>query len=153
MRLHRIALEKNANTADLAFSGRGGLLGKGRWHSIGRPIVYTAEHISLAMAEALVHLQRSNMIAPFVRWEIDVPDALIAPAPALKSGWETDQAYTQGVGDAWLAGAGTVAMFVPSAIVPNERNCVLNPAHSSFKLSWVSAGPVPFSFDRRLTQR
>ena len=64
MLLHRIALAEHSATAAEAFSGLGGLFGKGRWHTRGRLIVYAAEHISLAMAESLVHIQRSNDIAP-----------------------------------------------------------------------------------------
>jgi RES domain-containing protein len=154
MILHRIALAKYAATPADAFSGRGGLLGKGRWHTPGRPIVYLAEHISLAMAESLVHLQRSNMIAPYSRWEIEVPDKLIAPTPTLRHGWQQDPAYTytQELGNAWLAAGKSVALLVPNAIVTEEFNCLLNPAHPAFTLTWVRSGPHPFSFDPRLTK-
>lgn len=153
MRLHRISLAQNSSTAAEAFSGRGGLHGKGRWHTLGRLIVYAAENTSLAMAESLVHLQRSNAIEPFNRWEIDLPDALIAAAPALPAGWRTNLALTQAFGDAWLAAQSSVGHFVPSAIVDNERNCLINPAHPQFSLAWVVSGPHPFAFDSRLTGR
>ena len=152
MRLHRIALAAYSATAADAFSGRGGLVGKGRWHTPGRLIVYAAEHISLAMAESLVHLQRSNHIAPFSRWEIEVPDALIAASPSLPANWAKDFALTQALGDAWLSAASSVGMLVPSAIVPDERNCLLNPAHPQFNLKWIVSGPHPFTFDPRLTK-
>ena len=151
MRLHRIALAENSGTAVEAFSGKGGLFGKGRWHNQGRLIVYSAEHSSLAMSEALVHLQRSNSIAAYVRWEIDIPEVEIIPVPTLPAGWENDQSYSRNLGDAWLASKNSVAMLVPSAIVANERNCLINPAHPNFSLSWIVAGPLPFLFDRRLT--
>lgn len=153
MRLHRIALSAYASTAADAFSGKGGLYGKGRWHNTGRRIVYAAESQSLALLESLVHLQRSNNVAPYSRWEIEIPDALIAPAPAaLAAGWQTDLAATRALGDAWLAAAQTVAHWVPSAIVPQERNCLLNPEHPAFSLRWVVSGPHAFSFDPRLTK-
>jgi len=152
MRLHRIALAEYAGTAADAFSGRGGLYGKGRWHILGRPIVYAAEHLSLALAETLVHLQRSNRIAPYLRWEIDVPEALIAPPPELPAKWAKNYSLTQSLGDAWLRANTSVALLVPSAIVPAERNCLLNPTHPQFSLKWVRPGPHPFVFDPRLTQ-
>jgi RES domain-containing protein len=152
VRLHRIALATcSANSAD-AFGGRGGLYGKGRWHSRGRLIVYTAQSTSLAMAEILVHIQRSNNIEPFNRWEIDVPDAMISLAPQLRAGWRMDMARTQAFGDAWLASKSSVGHLVPSAIVPNEMNCLLNPTHPQFSLKWVVSGPHPFAFDARLTK-
>jgi RES domain-containing protein len=152
MLLHRIALAEYSAAAADAFSGRGGLYGKGRWHSQGRLIVYAAEHISLAMTESLVHIQRSNNIAPFNHWEIDVPEAMIAAAPSLPVGWERDIPFTQAFGDTWLAARTSVGYLVPSVIVPGELNCLLNPAHPHFSLSWVVSGPHPFLFDPRLTK-
>ncbi len=119
---------------------------------MGQLIVYAAENTSLAMAESLVHIQRSNNIEPFNRWEIEVPDALIAAAPALAAGWRTSFSLTQAYGDAWLASLSSVGHFVPSAIVDNETNCLINPAHPQFSIAWVVSGPHPFSFDSRLTR-
>jgi len=152
VRLHRISLAQYSPTAAEAFSGRGGLYGKGRWHTLGHLIVYAAENTSLAMAESLVHIQRSNSVEPFNRWEIEVPNAQIAAAPALPSGWQTNFAITQAYGDAWLASKSSVGHFVPSAIVDNERNCLINPAHPQFSLGWVVSGPHSFEFDSRRTR-
>ena len=152
MRLHRISLAIHSGSAANAFNGRGGLFGKGRWHTQGRLIVYAAEHTSLAMAEALVHLQRSNSIEPYNRWEIEIPDNLIMHSAPLPSDWECDYSGTQRVGDAWLASGSSVGLLVPSAIVPNEMNCLINPSHPAFTLKWVNSGPHPFSFDHRLTR-
>jgi RES domain-containing protein len=152
MRLHRIALAKHSATAAAAFDGQGGLHGHGRWHVRGKLIVYTADHTALAMAEALVHLQRSNSIEAFNHWEIEVPDALILSTPALSPKWRHDVPLTQALGDAWLSARKSVALVVPSALVPNDRNCLINPAHPQFDIRWVVAGPNPFHFDPRLTR-
>jgi RES domain-containing protein len=152
MRLHRIALAKHSATAAAAFGGQGGLHGHGRWHVRGKLIVYTAEHTALAMAEALVHLQRSNSIEAFTHWEIEVPDALILSPPPLPPGWKNDVPFTQALGDGWLSARKSVARFVPSALVPHDRNCLINPAHPQFDIRWVVAGPNPFHFDPRLTR-
>lgn len=152
MRLHRIALARHAATAAAAFDGQGGLLGHGRWHLRGRRVVYTADCTALAMAEALVHLQRANSIEPFYHWEIEVPDRWMVAPPDLPRGWRHDPRVTQAFGDAWLAARESVAQLVPSALVPNDLNCLLNPAHPRFDLGWVVAGPKPFHFDVRLTR-
>ncbi len=104
------------------------------------------------MAESLVHLQRSNSIEPFNRWEIEVPDVSISPPPVLPAGWPRDIALTQTYGDAWLDSQSSAAHFVPSAIVPNEFNCLINVAHPQFRLAWVVSGPHSFAFDPRLTR-
>ena len=104
------------------------------------------------MAEALVHLQRSNSIEAFNHWEIEVPDALILSTPALPPKWKNDVPFTQAFGDAWLSARKSVALVVPSALVPNDLNCLINPAHPHFDIRWVVAGPNPFHFDPRLTR-
>jgi RES domain-containing protein len=152
MRLHRIALAKHSATVAAAFDGQGGLHGHGRWHVRGKLIVYTADHTALAMAETLVHLQRSNSIEAFHHWEIEVPDALILSTPALPPKWKHDVSLTQALGDAWLSARKSVALVIPSALVPNDRNCLINPAHPHFDIRWVVAGPNPFHFDPRLTR-
>jgi len=152
MRLHRISAAIHALTEGEAFSGRGGLFGKGRWHTLGRPIVYTAQHVSLAMAEALVHIQRSNSLVPFNRWVIDVPDRFIARHPVLPKAWVHDDAIAQPIGDAWLASNSSPALLVPSAVVNEEMNCLLNPAHPFFDLKWVVSGPHAFFFVPRPTR-
>lgn len=151
MLLHRLALARFAQTAGEAFSGQGGILGNGRWHTRGQRVVYTAETISLAMAEALVHLQRSENVAPFCRWSIDVPEAAIDTAHPLPANWARDQRLTRALGDSWLASKRSAALRVPSALVPEESNVLLNPAHPGFSFQWIRSGPMEFRFDSRLT--
>ena len=150
MRLHRIVLNSRAGTAAEAFNGKGGLAGSGRWHIQGRPIIYTAAHASLAALEVLVHLQRTGQIEPFVLAAIDVPDTLIHPVPKLPSGWQKDHPYTQQLGDSWLKSNRSVAMLVPSAIIGDEQNCIINPSHPDFSAQWVDPVLKPFEFDARL---
>ncbi len=153
MIVHRIALAIYSSTPAAAFSGKGGLCGKGRWHIEGRyPVVYASKAVSLAMAEALVHLQRSTNIAAHTLWSIDIPDALVARDPVLPPGWAARYSDTQAIGNQWLESASSVALLVPSAIVPTEQNCLINPLHHDFSLDWIVSGPAPFHFDTRLTR-
>ena len=150
MRVYRIALELYAKTARAAFNGIGGMYGLGRWHTQGRPVVYAAESLSLSALEALVHLKRSTRIEPPVQWEAEIPDGLMEEAKNLPADWILNMKATQAYGDAWLAGRSAPALVVPSAIIPAERNVVINPLHPAFDLAWVVVGPVPFEFDTRL---
>lgn len=148
MRLWRIS-----NHADLA--GRGGLRSGGRWHSRGRPVVYASEHPAAALLEALVHLEldgTEGLPRHYRLLEIDAPDAIASESVRLSTlgrNWRDDEPRTRSLGDAWLRAGRTVLLFVPSAIVPRTRNCLLNPLHrDAARLKIVSAARYPF--DARL---
>jgi RES domain-containing protein len=67
--------------------------------------------------------------------------------------WRTSRGFTatQALGDAWLASASALALAVPSAIVPEELDFLLNPAHEAFGA--LKPGPsTPFVLDARLTR-
>jgi len=53
------------------------------------------------------------------------------------------------IGERWLREARTVALSVPSVVIPRERNFIVNPAHADFGRLTV-ASPEPFSFDPRM---
>jgi RES domain-containing protein len=53
------------------------------------------------------------------------------------------------IGDAWLAQRASVALAVPSVLVPPERNLLLSPSHPRFSEVTIEA-PQPFRFDERL---
>jgi RES domain-containing protein len=57
----------------------------------------------------------------------------------------------QRMGDAWAASGASAILQVPSAIVPNEWNYLLNPAHPDFAKISVS-GQQPIKFDPRLVK-
>lgn len=132
----------NARYADL--SGQGGLHGPGRWHSQGRPIVYTAEHPSLALLETRVHMNVENyLLANYVLLKIDTADLEIADAP------DVDLDAMQAFGDAWLAGGETSLLRVPSVVVPESFNVLLNPLHPAAGEAKVVETRA-FDVDRRL---
>ncbi|MFL5311671.1 MAG: RES family NAD+ phosphorylase, partial [Myxococcales bacterium] len=77
MKLWRVARAAHAKSGSAAFTGIGGMSVDGRWHTRGRPIVYTARPESLAKLEALVHLNPT--IAPrLVLVEATIADRLVA---------------------------------------------------------------------------
>lgn len=129
----RVQLWRLARWPHRALDGEGGRLFDGRWHTRGRPVVYAASHLSLAALELLAHLDPDTVPGDLHALEIGLPDALpvetVTPE-ALPPGWhEAGSTLCRPVGDNWLAAARTVALRVPSAIVPEEWNYILNPAH------------------------
>jgi RES domain-containing protein len=86
-----------------------------------------------------------------------IPDAvaiLTIEATDLPRGWKKAVApkKTKDLGTNWVKSGASAVLSVPSAVVPNERNYLLNPAHPDFKKIRFSA-PVPFVFDPRLKQK
>lgn len=126
----------------------------GRWNSPGRPLLYASSHLSLAVLEALVHLDPGELPDDSVAFELRVRSGMsesIEPE-RLPEGWRTDpsRASTRAIGDAWLEAARSVVLLVPSAVVPQERNVLLDPEHPAFRKAVRVVGRSPFRFDPRL---
>ncbi len=121
-----------SNYADL--TGAGGMLASARWHTAGRPIVYLAETPAGALLEILVHLEldEAHRPATYQLLRIEASDHVavqrLDPA-SLSSNWRRGEPETQARGDAWLRGGETALFAVPSAIVPETSNWLLNPRH------------------------
>lgn len=137
--------------ATQAFSGEGALLYAGRWHPRGIRVVYASSSAALACLETLVHMQ--TLTHPAERWlfAIDVPDQFVDQLRELPRGWDAEpaSAASQRVGDDWIATQRSVALLVPSTIVPMEMNVLVNPRHPKFRIEWVKAR-VRFRYDPRL---
>jgi RES domain-containing protein len=82
---------------------------------------------------------------------IEIPDDLIAEIPELPEGWNAypHRPESRKVGDRWVEEGKSPAMFVPSAIIPAERNILINPNHGRFGEIRVGEAE-PHAFDRRL---
>jgi len=131
----RIATDTRSYTAD-DLSGTGAKNSGGRWNSPGNPLVYASGSRALACLETLVHLGSGGL--PLNRYlvRIDIPDEVwdrrqeldLAATPV---GWDAlPQGMTSlNIGDAWLARNTTAILLVPSIVVPEEPNILINPAH------------------------
>ena len=119
-------------------------------------MVYTAQSRALAALEMLVHLDTPLLLRSFLLFEVIFDaDSIKEIAQAdLPSNWRDDPVPpgTQIIGDAWVAGAETLIMRVPSALIPEESNFLLNPSHPEFKRLQFSE-PAKFVFDPRLKDR
>lgn len=150
MRLWRIS-----NHADL--SGEGGRIVEGRWHRLGRRVVYLAEHPALALLETLVHLEvdPEDMPRGFRLLSVDVPDEVAVKALNETDldedfpGWRRDQEVTHGLAEAFFALRYYALLRVPSVLVPEASNYLLNPEHpDAARVRITSDRPV--DFDERL---
>ena len=150
MKVFRIAAASVARTRKEAFSGRGGLLAPGRWHTTGRLVVYTAESLSLAALEILAHLKQTHHIRPFNAFAAEIPDDLILKPSSYPAHWQTRLPASRTFGNHWLDAGTTPALLVPTVLTPGEWNVLLNPAHPKFSLDWITDGPRAYAFDARL---
>jgi RES domain-containing protein len=132
-------------------SGRGAAIAGNRWNSPGTLVAYAATSRALAALEMLVHVTRETVPPDMVLVPVDVPDRLVREATGLAGNW-ADLPYgpnARRLGDRWVAEGRSLALLVPSVVVPAERNVLVNPRHRAF--GRVRVGPAePFTFDRRL---
>ena len=140
-----------ADYAASAFDGEGARLYGGRWNSPGRRVVYAAGSLALAALEILVHIRRRGELQGYVKFRLEFADELMSTVDALPADWRQGRApdSTRAVGDRWLAAGETPILRVPSVVIPEEWNYLLNPQHPRF--CEVEIGPpTPFTFDPRL---
>ncbi len=152
MRLWRICRRKYANDP---LSGRGGLLTGGRWHPGGTRVVYTSATLSLAALEYLVHTDKDLMPDDLVSVEINVPEDLQITdidSKKLPPNWRDYPApeALQQLGGEWVAQGTTALLRVPSAVIPDEDNYLVNPQQSESSRIRVTR-KSRFTLDLRLT--
>ena len=132
-----------------ALSGEGARLYGGRWNPPGTAVVYASESRALAVLETFVHLPLEARVMRFVLYTIELP----ARARVSRHDGERPPRSvetSQEAGRRWLESDGTLALVVPSVLVPQEKNYVLNATHAQF--AGLVATQEPFSFDDRLWQ-
>lgn len=155
MTLTVFRLGKHAYRTQL-FSGQGGLFASGRWTPRGKPVVYTSASISLAVLEYTVNYRRRGWVPATVLGRATIPSSVrvqTVSAKDLPTNWYAADAPVelQKIGGDWLERGETAMLKVPSAIVVEEWNYLLNPLHADFGKLTLDA-PKPFSFDRRVAR-
>jgi RES domain-containing protein len=125
----------------------------GRWNNIGVPLLYTCQHRSLAVLEVAAHMQLTQMPIDFYMVEIEIPDndIRIVSEHQLPYKWMENphNSLTQNFGDDFVRENKFLAMLVPSAIVKQEFNLLINPNHiKANKIEIVES--YPFVMDGRL---
>lgn len=141
---------------DQLFSGQGGLYASGRWTPRGRPVVYTSASISLAVLEYTVNYRRRGWVPATALGRAVIPAGVrieSVPIGKLPANWfaASPPSELQALGGEWLERGETAVLKVPSAIVTEEWNYLLNPLHADFRKFRISA-PKPFDFDQRVAR-
>ena len=134
------------------FEGAGAAEYGGRWNSPGRPVIYAAGSLSLAMLEQLAHSGTGRLPhdQAFVKITISKSVSTERVNPDGVAGWDADDRIaSRAFGDDWLTKRRTCVLLTPSVIVPMEHNVVINPAHAEFAHIRVSA-PHDLNWDKRL---
>jgi RES domain-containing protein len=133
-------------------SGNGAKQYGSRWNSIGTPMLYLAGSISLAWLEMLVHLQHNDKSTDFALLYVSIPpNAGIQELQTgkLKQNWQSDAGYTQFIGDEFVRSKQKLILRVPSVLVEEEANYLVNPLHPDFKKTEIVKTKI-FQFDHRL---
>jgi RES domain-containing protein len=136
VRLYRLARRPFVQGQGGAFSGEGAYLAGSRWNTPGHRMAFAAESESLATLEYLVHATSEAFFhdTVLVVAELDDRYVTVFDSCALPKDWRSfpPAHSTQRIGDEWLASGASVALQVPSAVVPRERNVLVNPRHRDF---------------------
>lgn len=152
MELFRITQEKFAD--DL--SGNGSRLFGGRWNSEGYFALYTSSSRSLALLETLAHTPAKMLSAKiYYLITLSIPDnqkaqkILLTNLPA---GWDAPDTrpFTKKLGDQFVLDKKELLLEVPSVLMPEESNFVLNPLHEEMrKVKIVNKRRI--YFDKRIS--
>ncbi len=146
----RITKKKHA----LDRSGFGAMKVGGRWNSIDVPIIYAGMNVEIAALEKLVHIS-SEFPDDLVLTSIGLPDDATlyweVPLSALPEGWSDMPSSTvaQQFGNDFIDAGRYLGIIVPSAVIPEGRNMLINPNHPQFTQAEYSV-VRDFNYDDRL---
>ncbi len=157
-RLWRIATDTPSYSADDA-SGEGARITGGRWNRTGIPMLYASESRALACLEVLVNLNTGDDL-PLNRYlvAIDIPASdwkqRVRFEPEKHVGWDAEPAGLVSLdwGTEWTNSRQSLLAEVPSVIVPDESNYLINPLHPNMPQVSVRK-ERRWLFDRRLKAR
>lgn len=117
-------------------SGTGAASYSGRWHSKGTHVLYTAQTSSLALLESVVHIAKIAQ-RDYCMICLEIPEDNIRriEQAELPSDWFMNPSpdNLKAFGDHFITNRKFFALQLPSAIMPEEYNFLLNPNHPDFK--------------------
>lgn len=151
----RIASDTPAYGSD-DLSGKGAEITGGRWNKKGTPLLYTSGSIALACLETVVHLGGTSPL-PLNRYliKIEITDEMwkerVIFDDSNNVSWD---ALPEGLvsvnwGTSWANSLSSLLAQVPSIVVPEEINVLINPKHpTASKL--VATKLRRWSYDTRI---
>jgi RES domain-containing protein len=143
-----------ARLRNRAFDGQGAQIAGGRWNKIGIPMIYTADSLALAALEIIVHLSAPDLLKiRYVRIPVQFDSRLVTTLnfADLPNDWDSfpPPESTQQIGTEWALKKKSLILKVPSAVIREEFNYLINPAHPDFNLLSIGKAAV-FAFDPRV---
>jgi RES domain-containing protein len=143
-----------AKHVDKAFDGEGARIAGGRWNRIGIPMIYTADSLALAVLEITVHLSQEDWLQKkYFRISVQFDPTLVTlldPAE-IPEDWDSlpPSESTQNIGTQWALLQESVILKVPSTVIREEFNYLINPVHPDFK-NLLIGNPQTVVFDPRI---
>ncbi len=153
MIVYRLCRQSYAN--DL--SGHGAEISGGRWNSKGVAALYTSASRALCAIEIVVHVPAGIIPKDYFMVSISIPDNETIDILNLKnlpSTWNNNpiSGSTQRIGNVFLTEQKALVLKVPSVIIKDEWNYIINPLHPGFKKVKI-VNTEPFTFDTRLFRK
>ena len=138
-----------------AFSGDGAAIAGGRWNRKGTPAAYASWSRSLAILEILATIERADAPTDYAFASASLTEEDVTQLPPLPARWRQPARSdaTVGIGERFLAERTALAVAVPSAIVPQEFNYLINPLHPRFGAIRIGKSLEVFTFDSRIFWR
>jgi len=118
-------------------SGEGARLYSGRWNRRGDALLYFSENLSLCVLELLTRIDFKFLVTDYSFLEAEIPSSLVSTLrkpEIVTEKWRNNPpiSHTQDYGSIWIRKAKSLALKVPSAVLPNESNILINPNHKYF---------------------
>jgi RES domain-containing protein len=117
-------------------------------------MVYTSATLSLAVLEHFVNLEPEDSPGSLVTRSAEIPESLGVERLDIRKlprNWRSYPAPEElaDIGTEWTRSRRTAVLCVPSAVIPEELNYLLNPAHQEFHRIRINPA-VPFRYDPRV---
>lgn len=121
-----------------------------RWNTDRAAIAYASESLALAALEMLTYWGRYATLRGYQIYTYDLDEGQVEDQRRTHPDLDLrDRAATQRFGDTWATERRSLALRVPSVVLPHSDNYLVNPQHPSFDDSRVQHRG-PFEFDARI---
>jgi RES domain-containing protein len=139
-------------TTVAAFSGEGAALAGGRWNRKGTRVAYASWSRSLAILEILATIERAEAPTDYAFASASFAEEDVFQLPPLPPEWRRParSGTTVEIGERFVAEGRALALAIPSVVVPQEFNYIINPLHARFGAIEIGKSLEPFAFDSRI---
>lgn len=127
-----------------------------RWNMRDQYVVYTSSTRSLSTLEMVVHRNAISSISDYkilvISIEAESKNVHTIDLQSLPENWRTLAAYSmlQNIGSEWYNKQESLLFKVPSAVIPQEYNFVINTKHPDFRKKVQLVSNEDYFWDKRL---